>query len=144
MVAGCLAKPSLVVPYSSVYGVANPLAYATPYAAPYAAPYSYATPYSYAALPAAGVVPYAAAPAVLAAPAPVVTRTVVAAAPAPLVAAAPAVVAAPAVGVKSQYHAQNELGEASYGHAEPGQTHNAVQVLYLNPISCSTYYAQNI
>lgn len=134
MVAGCLAKPNVVVPsaigYSSVYGVANPLAYATPYAAaPYAAPYaaSYAAPYaaSYGVLPAAGVVPVAhtySAPAVVAAPAPVV------AAPAPYVAAAPAVVTAPAVGVKSQYHAQNELGEASYGHAEPGQTHNAVQV----------------
>jgi len=37
--------------------------------------------------------------------------------------AAPAVVA-PAV-TKTQYHAQDELGQASYGHAEPGQAHAA-------------------
>lgn len=48
---------------------------------------------------------------------------------APSVYAAPAVVAAPALaGVKSQYHAQDELGQASYGHAEPTQSHSAVQV----------------
>lgn len=28
---------------------------------------------------------------------------------------------------KSQYHSQNELGEATYGHREPFQSHDAVQ-----------------
>lgn len=28
---------------------------------------------------------------------------------------------------KSQYHTQNELGEATYGHNEPNQSHAAVQ-----------------
>lgn len=28
---------------------------------------------------------------------------------------------------KSQYHSQNELGQAAYGHSEPLQTHNAIQ-----------------
>lgn len=29
--------------------------------------------------------------------------------------------------VKSQYHSQDELGRAAYGHAEPTQSHNAYQ-----------------
>jgi hypothetical protein len=32
------------------------------------------------------------------------------------------------VSVRTQYHAQDVLGQASYGHAEPLQTHNAIQV----------------
>lgn len=28
---------------------------------------------------------------------------------------------------KTQYHTQNELGEATYGHSEPYQSHSAVQ-----------------
>jgi len=45
-------------------------------------------------------------------------------------AAAPAVVAAPVAVpavTKTQYHAQDELGQASFGHAEPGQAHAAVR-----------------
>jgi len=58
--------------------------------------------------------PYAAAPAVTYAGAPALTY-----------AAAPAVVA-PAFH-KTQYHAQDELGQASYGYAYPGQAHAAVR-----------------
>lgn len=136
---------SVSKPAPLAYAAHAPLAYA---AAPAFAPVAYAAapapaPFAYAAAPAPAVVPapapapapvaYAAvpAPAVVAAPVPVTY----AAAPAPALVAAPAPVtytAAPAVvaaaAVKSQYHAQNEIGEASYGHAEPGQTHNAVQV----------------
>jgi hypothetical protein len=43
------------------------------------------------------------------------------------VAYAASAIAAP-VSVHTQYHAQDELGQASYGHAEPFQTHNAIQV----------------
>lgn len=47
-------------------------------------------------------------------------------------AAAPGIVAAPAVAAvpvatKSQYHAQDELGQASWGHSEPTQAHAAVR-----------------
>nr|CAD7430566.1 unnamed protein product [Timema monikensis] len=52
-------------------------------------------------------------------------------------AAAPAV----AVGVRTQYHAQDELGQASYGHAEPFQTHNAVQDAFGNKIGSYSYVA---
>nr|CAD7410984.1 unnamed protein product [Timema cristinae] len=52
-------------------------------------------------------------------------------------AAAPAV----AVGVRTQYHAQDELGQASYGHAEPFQTHNAVQDASGNKIGSYSYVA---
>jgi hypothetical protein len=52
-------------------------------------------------------------------------RTAAVAAPA-VVAAAPAVIAAP-VATKTQYHAQDELGQASFGHSEPGQAHAAVR-----------------
>lgn len=69
------------------------------YAAPaVAAPVAYATPVAYAASAIAAPVAYA----------------------------APAV--ATPVSVHTQYHAQDVLGQASYGHAEPFQTHNAIQV----------------
>jgi len=44
-------------------------------------------------------------------------------------AAAPLVAAAPIapIATKTQYHAQDELGQASYGHSEPGQAHAAVR-----------------
>nr|CAD7445678.1 unnamed protein product [Timema bartmani] len=45
--------------------------------------------------------------------------------------------AAPAVA----YHAQDELGQASYGHAEPFQTHNAVQDASGNKIGSYSYVA---
>jgi len=48
-----------------------------------------------------------------------------AAAPALTYAAAPAIIA-PAF-TKTQYHAQDELGQASYGYAHPGQAHAAVR-----------------
>nr|CAD7202644.1 unnamed protein product [Timema douglasi] len=58
-------------------------------------------------------------------------------APVAYAAAAPAV----AVGVRTQYHAQDELGQASYGHAEPFQTHNAVQDAHGNKIGSYSYVA---
>jgi hypothetical protein len=30
--------------------------------------------------------------------------------------------------IQSKYHIQDSIGQASYGHAEPFQTHNAIQV----------------
>jgi hypothetical protein len=90
------------------------------YAAPAIAAPSLAASVAYAAPAVAGPVAYAA---------PAVAGPVAYAAPAvagPVAYAAPAV-AAP-VSVKTQYHAQDELGQASYGHAEPFQTHNAIQV----------------
>jgi hypothetical protein len=54
-----------------------------------------------------------------------VPLTYTAAAPAITYAAAPAVIA-PAF-TKTQYHAQDELGQASYGYAHPGQAHAAVR-----------------
>ncbi|KAG8299695.1 hypothetical protein J6590_094576, partial [Homalodisca vitripennis] len=148
VLAGCLAKPylgySLPTSYSystSVVSVNKPAAVA--YAAPAAV--AYAAPVAPAVVAAPAPVAYSApvAPAVVAAPAPVAYAApapAVVAAPAPVAYAAPAVVAAPApVAAKSQYHAQNELGEASYGHAEPGQTHNAVQDAHGNKVGSFSY-----
>jgi hypothetical protein len=84
---------------------------AAPIAAPLAAA-SIAAPLAAASIAA----PLAAAP--IAAP--------LAAAPiaAPLAAAA---IATP-LAAQSKYHIQDSIGQASYGHAEPLQTHNAIQV----------------
>jgi hypothetical protein len=75
----------------------------------------------------APAVTYAAAPAVTYATAPAVTY---AAAPAVTYATAPvtytSAVVAP-VATKTQYHAQDELGQASYGYAHPGQAHAALR-----------------
>jgi len=84
---------------------------------------TYTTGYPYAAAP----ITYAAAPAITYSSAPAVTY---AAAPAITYAAAPAVVA-PAF-TKTQYHAQDELGQASYGHAHPGQAHSAIRDAFGN------------
>ncbi|KAJ8967323.1 hypothetical protein NQ317_001256, partial [Molorchus minor] len=42
---------------------------------------------------------------------------------------------------KSQYHAQDQLGQASYGHSEPLQTHNAVQDAAGNKVGSFSYIA---
>jgi hypothetical protein len=55
----------------------------------------------------------------------VVHSSQIVAAPAAVTYAAPAIVA-PAF-TKTQYHAQDELGQASYGYAHPGQAHAAVR-----------------
>ncbi|RZB39592.1 Chitin bind 4 domain containing protein [Asbolus verrucosus] len=52
------------------------------------------------------------------------------------------VVAAPVV-QKTQYHAQNEIGQASYGHSEPLQVHNAVQDAAGNKVGSYSYVAPN-
>lgn len=108
------------------YAAPLPLAAAAP-AVAYAAPAAVAAPAPVAvAAPAAIAAP---APAPVAAPAPA-PAAIAAPAPAPVAVAAPAPVAIAAPAVKSQYHAQDELGQASYGHAEPYQAHNAVQVSF--------------
>ncbi|PSN52410.1 Cuticle protein 7 [Blattella germanica] len=61
-------------------------------------PYAYTAPYTYAA--------YAAHP---------------------VVASAPAAVAVAPVSVATAYHAQDTIGQASYGHTDPYQAHHAVQ-----------------
>jgi hypothetical protein len=101
-----IAAPALAAPVAA----GAPLAYtASAVAAPaVAAPLAYTA--SAVAAPLAYTAPAVAAPVAYAAPA----------------VAAPAV-AAP-LSVKTQYHAQDVLGQASYGHAEPFQTHNAIQV----------------
>jgi len=53
---------------------------------------------------------------------------------------APLGYAAP-VSLRTQYHAQDVLGQASYGHAEPFQTHNAVQVK--TAVTCKAYCPMN-
>nr|CAA03880.1 cuticular protein [Tenebrio molitor] len=52
------------------------------------------------------------------------------------------IVAAPVV-QKTQYHAQDELGQASYGHSEPLQVHNAVQDAAGNKVGSYSYVAPN-
>lgn len=63
-------------------------------------------------------------------------------APAPVIAAAaPAIpIIAPAE-TKSQYHTQNEFGEASYGHREPFQAHDAIQDAEGNKAGSFSYVA---
>lgn len=130
MAACCVAKPggylapggysTSVVSYSSSIVHPSPAVYSAPAPAPvvYSVPAPAPVVYSAPAPAPAVVPPPAPAPVVYSAPAPVV--------------AAPAVVAAPvAAAVKTQYHSQDEHGQAAYGHSEPGQIHNAVQVNYI-------------
>lgn len=42
---------------------------------------------------------------------------------------------------KTQYHTQNEIGEATYGHSEPTQSHNAVQDAAGNKAGTFSYIA---
>jgi len=80
------------------------------------APAAYTTAYQTTAYHGAAYSPYAAAPIQYSAAAPIQYTSAV---------AAPAFVA-PAFS-KTQYHAQDELGQASYGYAHPGQAHSAVR-----------------
>lgn len=66
------------------------------------------------------------------------------AAPAPAAAFAAAIPAAPILApaeTKSQYHSQNEFGEATYGHREPFQAHDAVQDAAGNKAGSFSYVA---
>lgn len=103
----------------------------TAYAAAPALSYAAAPAFSYAAAPALS---YAAAPALSYAAAPAISY-----AAAPVVAAAPAAVAVASPAVKSQYHAQDELGNTAYGHSEPGQIHTAVQDANGNRVGSFSY-----
>jgi hypothetical protein len=47
---------------------------------------------------------------------------------APIAAPLAAATIAGPLAVQSKYHIQDSIGQASYGHAEPLQTHNAIQV----------------
>lgn len=115
LAAVALAKPQLVSPlgYNGFY---NPLGYSYGYAAPALQAYS-APAVAYTAAAAPAVATYA-APAVTAYAAPV--------------AVAP-------VATKTQYHAQDELGQASYGYAHPGQVHNAVRDAFGNVAGSYSY-----
>lgn len=111
-----LAKPGLVPAGVAAYsGLYNPLAYSYGYAAP-----AYGAP-AVAAYSAPAYAHYA-APAVTAYAAPI---------------AAPLAVAP--VATKTQYHAQDELGQASYGYAHPGQVHNAVRDAFGNVAGSYSY-----
>ncbi|KAJ8967418.1 hypothetical protein NQ314_002925, partial [Rhamnusium bicolor] len=58
------------------------------------------------------------------------------------VAASVGAAVAPVVGVdKTQYHAQDILGQASYGHSEAFQAHNAVQDAAGNKVGSYSYVA---
>jgi hypothetical protein len=96
-----------ITTYTTIAGapIAAPLA-AAPIAAPLAAA-PFAAPLAAASIAAPIAAPLAAAP--IAAP------------------VAAAAIAAP-VATQSKYHIQDTIGQASYGHAEPFQTHNAIQV----------------
>ncbi|KAJ9580208.1 hypothetical protein L9F63_004151 [Diploptera punctata] len=135
VVACAFAKPGLLAPAALGYA-ASPLAYAA--AAPVAyASHAVAAPVAYSAPAVAYSAPAVAAPVAYAAPA--VAHAV--AAPAVAAVAAPAVahaVAAP-LSVHTQYHAQDELGQASYGHSEPLQTHNAIQDAAGNKVGSFSY-----
>jgi hypothetical protein len=114
--ACALAEPGLlaggITTYTSIAGA--------PIAAPLAAA-SIAAPLAAAPIAA----PLAAAPiAASLAAAPIAAPLAAAPIAAPLAAAA---IAAP-LATQSKYHIQDSLGQASYGHAEPLQTHNAIQV----------------
>lgn len=65
-----------------------------------------------------------------------------AAAPQPAIATAlPAVPIIAASETKSQYHSQNEFGEATYGHREPFQAHDAIQDAEGNKAGSFSYVA---
>lgn len=112
--ACAVAKPQILAPW------AIPNGYAYSAAAPWASPLGHPLAYSaahWAGAPLAYSGYSAAAPLAYSAPAPLAYSAPVAVAAAPV-----------ATATKTQYHAQDELGQASYGHSEPTQTHHAVQV----------------
>jgi len=152
VLACAYAKPGLVSTYNAgfpfQFGAGYPYTAASYYQA--APAINYASTLQYAAAPAQAIqytaapaqtIQYAAAPAqtiqYAAAPAQAIQY---AAAPAiqyaapvqaiQYAAAAPSIIA-PAF-TKTQYHAQTELGEASYGYAHPGQAHSAVRDAFGN------------
>lgn len=55
-----------------------------------------------------------------------------------MIPAAPIIAAAE---TKSQYHSQNEFGEATYGHREPFQAHDAIQDAEGNKAGSFSYVA---
>ncbi|KAJ3647530.1 hypothetical protein Zmor_019401 [Zophobas morio] len=152
LLAVALAKPSGVpLAYSNVvsHQVAAPVAYSSYNTV--AAPIAQYTTHGVAA-PAVAAVAHAPVAHAVAAPvatsytthavaAPVATSytTHTVAAPVAHAVAAP-IVAAPVV-QKTQYHAQDELGQASYGHSEPFQAHNAVQDAAGNKVGSYSYVA---
>ncbi|BES88911.1 structural constituent of chitin-based cuticle [Nesidiocoris tenuis] len=122
--APLLAARTIAAP--GIYA-SSPLLAARTIAAPgvYASSPLLAAPSVYASAPLLAARTVAAAPSVIAAPAPAI------------VAPAPAVVASAPVITK--YHSQDELGQASYGHSEPLQTHNAVQDAHGNKVGSFSY-----
>ncbi|XP_046988415.1 cuticle protein 21-like [Schistocerca americana] len=51
----------------------------------------------------------------------------------------PVAAVAPPLSLKTQYHAQDEFGQASYGHTEPFQAHSAVQDAAGNKLGTYSY-----
>nr|CAD7260964.1 unnamed protein product [Timema shepardi] len=134
-VACAVAKPGIGAPLA--YSGLGPLGYGlggiAPYSAGHIAYSGLASPLAYSGLASPLAYSGLASPLCLASP----LAYSGLAAPVAYAAAAPAV----AVGVRTQYHAQDELGQASYGHAEPFQTHNAVQDAHGNKIGSYSYVA---
>ncbi|KAF4526131.1 hypothetical protein B566_EDAN012442 [Ephemera danica] len=132
LAAVALASPGVVAP-----AAVAPLAYSgyAGYAGyPGYAGYGYAgyPNLGYSALGYSGFTGYTGVPTTYAAAAPVAYSAPV----------AHAVAAVPAV-TKTQYHAQDELGQASYGYAHPGQVHNAVRDAYGNVAGSYSYVDPN-
>ncbi|CAH0770838.1 unnamed protein product [Bemisia tabaci] len=82
---------------------------------------SYVAPYSYA---------YSA---------PIISAPLAAPYAVPAAPIAPIAPIAPVAAVKTQYHSQDELGQASYGHSEPFQAHSAVQDAAGNKVGSYSY-----
>jgi len=112
-VACAHAQSGFVSTYNAAY---NPLTYATApyYAAGVTPAVTYASPaqFGYQSVTHHGVAPAA----VTYAAAPVAS---------PIAYSAP--VAIPAAATKTQYHAQDVVGQASFGYSYPGQAHHAVR-----------------
>ncbi|KAJ1526664.1 hypothetical protein ONE63_008246 [Megalurothrips usitatus] len=135
--ACAVAKPQVLA--GAPWAIPNGYAYSA--SAPWASPLGHpiapwasahlAAPVAYSA--------YSAAPVAYSA-APIAHQAI--AAPVAYSAAPVAVAAAPlATAHKTQYHAQDELGQASYGHSEPAQSHHATQDAFGNKVGSFSYAA---
>ncbi|XP_034243678.1 cuticle protein 19.8-like [Thrips palmi] len=128
-VACAVAKPQIL---AAPWAIPNGYAYSA--AAPWASPLGHPLAYSAAHWAGAPLAYSAAAPLAYSAP-------VAAPVAAPIAYSAPVAVAPVAAAAKTQYHAQDELGQASYGHSEPSQTHHAVQDAFGNKVGSFSYAA---
>nr|XP_018905677.1 PREDICTED: uncharacterized protein LOC109036149 isoform X2 [Bemisia tabaci] len=109
VLASCLAYPPSI---GYAYSAISPLTAYSSFAAPY--PYAFGAPAISTAPLAAPIAPIA-----------------------PIARIAP--IAPVAAATKTQYHSQDELGQAKYGHSEPLQAHTAVQDAHGNKIGSFSY-----